>query len=293
VFKELSDDTMDKIVQKYAPQKVALPLQVGDSNASCLSRLNDATLLEKASKAKNGDVFQRLMSGECVGYNSQSEADLALLSILKFWTGNDSEQMKRIFCQSGLYETISRKSNPEDYLNRTIQAAIEKPGDTYKPRQGKRKTARAQGGQEQAQQSADNRSVITWNEANLPEIVHQAEDAMIAANCSGKNTLIFQRGGSLVRIGKATSTTTRCGAIKSPDANVIFPITSNYLQNFLTKIIRWQKWNERKQEFVDCACPKKVADILLEKQGEYRTRGSCVFQGRIERQGCWKLDKKE
>jgi len=201
--------------------KAALSTQQRTSGTSRPSDLDDDAVIEKAGKAKNGDAFQRLMGGDWAGYKSQSEADQALMFMLAWWTGNNSDQMQRLFCASGLNETISRKPNPEAYLNRTIQAAIAGTSDTYQPRQQRQKAARAERKPEQAQQDGDDRPLIIWNEAQLPEIVNKTEDAIISANKSGKFTLIFQRGGILVRIGKAASIAIRRGTIKSPGTNVI------------------------------------------------------------------------
>jgi putative DNA primase/helicase len=65
--------------------------------------LSDQDLIAKAKAAANGDRFTKLWQGDYSGYPSQSEADLALCSMLAFWTGKDAEQMDRLFRQSGLF----------------------------------------------------------------------------------------------------------------------------------------------------------------------------------------------
>jgi len=47
--------------------------------------LEDEGLLEKARNASNGEKFERLWNGNTVGYDSQSEADMALCCLLAFW----------------------------------------------------------------------------------------------------------------------------------------------------------------------------------------------------------------
>lgn len=64
--------------------------------------LNDAELLRRAQAAANGGRFSTLWNGNCDGYPSQSEADLALCSMLAFWTGPDPDRIDRLFRQSGL-----------------------------------------------------------------------------------------------------------------------------------------------------------------------------------------------
>jgi hypothetical protein len=64
---------------------------------------DDAALVERATRAKNGERFRQLWRGEWSGYPSQSEADLALCSMLVFWTDGDADCVDRLFRQSGLY----------------------------------------------------------------------------------------------------------------------------------------------------------------------------------------------
>lgn len=68
------------------------------------SELADETLVQKASDAANGAWFTKLYSGDWEDlYPSQSEADLALVGSLAFWSGGDEEQIDRLFRNSGLY----------------------------------------------------------------------------------------------------------------------------------------------------------------------------------------------
>ncbi len=60
-----------------------------------VSYLSDKSVIEKTSKSVNRDKFKKLWSGDIPNYESRSEADLALASILAFWCGRDIEQMDR------------------------------------------------------------------------------------------------------------------------------------------------------------------------------------------------------
>jgi hypothetical protein len=64
----------------------------------------DSELLAHAMRAKNGSTFTKLWNGEwqAAGYESQSEADAALLSMLRFWTGGNKERVFSLFSKSGL-----------------------------------------------------------------------------------------------------------------------------------------------------------------------------------------------
>src|SRR5262249_50248619 len=65
--------------------------------------LTDDQIIEAATRA-NGPKSARLWAGDISGYPSASEADLALLGILAYWTGGDAARMERLFSRSALGE---------------------------------------------------------------------------------------------------------------------------------------------------------------------------------------------
>lgn len=81
--------------------------------------MSDGTLVERALAADNGTKFDALTRGHMDGYPSQSEADLALMSILCFWT-RDNAQVKRIFRCTKLGQRDKATKN-DVYLNRCLQ----------------------------------------------------------------------------------------------------------------------------------------------------------------------------
>jgi len=83
---------------------------------------SDEEILRRARSAANGDKFATLWSGDRTGYASDSEADLALCSMLAFWTGPDEERIASLFARSGL---MRDKWNRPDYRRRTIAQALE------------------------------------------------------------------------------------------------------------------------------------------------------------------------
>lgn len=96
--------------------------------------LDDETLLSRARDAANGDRFERLWRGQTTGYPSQSEADMALCSMLAFWTGGDPEQMNRLFRDSGLMRPKWDEQHFADgatYGERTIERAINGSDEFY------------------------------------------------------------------------------------------------------------------------------------------------------------------
>jgi hypothetical protein len=77
--------------------------------------------------AERTDKGRRLIEGDTSGYRSGSEADLALLEKLAFYT-QDAEQLERIWCDSGLYR---KKLDRTDYRRRTIAKALDRLPETY------------------------------------------------------------------------------------------------------------------------------------------------------------------
>lgn len=81
--------------------------------------LDDAEVVEMAMRAANANKFNLLCQGDTVQYPSQSEADLALLSILAFYT-RSNEQVKRLFRMSALGKRDKAQKN-DTYLNYAIK----------------------------------------------------------------------------------------------------------------------------------------------------------------------------
>jgi len=101
--------------------------------------LEDEELLEKARNASNGEKFERLWSGNTVGYDSHSEADMALCCLLAFWTGGDRTQIEQLFRQSGLMREKWDEVHYADgstYGEKTIERAIASTSDFYDPDAG-------------------------------------------------------------------------------------------------------------------------------------------------------------
>jgi putative DNA primase/helicase len=108
--------------------------------------LDDAALLDKARSAKNGTDFERLWSGDTSGHGGDdSAADLALCSLLAFWTGNDADRIDRLFRQSGLFRPKwdSRRGEAGTYGSMTVDKAVAGCKEFYGDRQGVRSEAPA------------------------------------------------------------------------------------------------------------------------------------------------------
>jgi putative DNA primase/helicase len=88
------------------------------------SRLSDDEIIWKGQRMEGqaGAKFRLLWAGDRRGYNSPSEADLALCNYLAFFCGPGSEErIAELFAQSGLNRS---KWKRDDYRKRTIGKAL-------------------------------------------------------------------------------------------------------------------------------------------------------------------------
>ena len=99
------------------------------------SYLTDEQVIEHAKRSKSGEKFQALYDGHWEElYNSQSEADMAFISMLAFWCGCVEEQIDRLFRNSGLMRPKwDRMSGDATYGQITIRNAVASAKSIYLP----------------------------------------------------------------------------------------------------------------------------------------------------------------
>lgn len=98
--------------------------------------LTDEDVLSLAVRARNGEKFERLYSGdwEGIGYGSHSEADLALCSMLAFYCGPDPERIEEMFSGSDL--SRGKWFDRPQYRKTTITKALSDMTEFYSPTTG-------------------------------------------------------------------------------------------------------------------------------------------------------------
>jgi len=118
----------NEIYEKYFSEPVKPKTEIKITE---ISDLNDEELLERMFSSRRGYEIQKLFNGDWSSYPSQSEADLALVSHLIFWTQRDIERTDNLFRQSGL---MREKWKRGDYRGRTIDLALKRQFYTYEPK---------------------------------------------------------------------------------------------------------------------------------------------------------------
>ncbi len=126
-----NDDALRTLLDTFMKRST----RVSSKTVEPVSYLDDDGVIAHASGSESGDKFKALYAGNWEeGYNSQSDADMALVSILAFWCGNVEEQIDRIFRTSGLMrDKWDRMTGDSTYGQITIRNAVSTNGEIYTP----------------------------------------------------------------------------------------------------------------------------------------------------------------
>ena len=119
-----AQDYLDQFIATVFPVEPAV-----DLSAFLSRKTATPDTLERIRSSAQAAKFDSLWAGNWSGYESQSQADAALLSILRFWTGGDKEEAFRLFAASGLCRDKWTKRS--DYRERTWKAIDS--GEVYTP----------------------------------------------------------------------------------------------------------------------------------------------------------------
>ena len=119
---------LDKFMKRKSASKPAF-------QGSAVSYFTDEQVLAHACEAANGEKFKALYDGNWEDYyGSQSDADMALVSMLCFWCGCVEEQIDRIFRTSALMrEKWDRATGASTYGQITIRNAVLACSEIYRP----------------------------------------------------------------------------------------------------------------------------------------------------------------
>ncbi len=124
-------DVLDRLYRHVFKDEMPADKTNGYRGRTASLDVDDEDLLALAMQAKNGEKFSRLWRGDTNDYASdESRADLALCSLLAFWTDGDTKRMDHLFRQSGL---MREKWNRHDYRERTFNKVLEGRTEFYQP----------------------------------------------------------------------------------------------------------------------------------------------------------------
>lgn len=135
VFRQGSVARNDEALQTVLDTFMRRASRVAGSRVEPCSYLTDDQVIAHASASESGEKFKALYAGNWEeGYDSQSDADMALVSMLAFWCGNVEEQIDRIFRTSGLYRPKwDRRTGDSTYGQITIRNAVSTSSTIYIP----------------------------------------------------------------------------------------------------------------------------------------------------------------
>ena len=126
---------IDWLVQEHLsePQR---PTHATDREPSATENLNAGEVIGSIRASRQSAKFEALMQGNTTGYGSQSEADLALCSVIAFWS-QSTAVIDTIFRTSGLMRAKWDKKHRADgstYGQMTIKEALSGKRETYQPK---------------------------------------------------------------------------------------------------------------------------------------------------------------
>ncbi len=133
---ERNDEALKTMLETFMKRKS----KTSTSIVEPCSYFTDEQVIQHIVASESGDKFKALYNGQWQElYESQSDADMALVSILAFWCGNVEEQIDRIFRSSGLYrEKWERHTGDSTYGQITIRNVVSSNSNIYLPiRDGK------------------------------------------------------------------------------------------------------------------------------------------------------------
>ena len=144
VHREYVASADDSDTESHSTESDAATVDDDTEATPTSTSLSDQQLLQRAKNAANGEKFSRLWRGNTAGYESHSEADMALCSLLPFWTGGDATQLDRLFRDSGLMREKWNKQHFADgstYGEKTVERAIAGTSEFYEPSGNTRSTS--------------------------------------------------------------------------------------------------------------------------------------------------------
>lgn len=127
---EIDENNVVKLLEIIHPTLFHEEKQIIHNTQSFMKYMSVDDIIQIMIKSKNAEKYKSLLLGRWkhFGYNSQSEADCALMGALYFYTQGDTCIMKELFTRSGLYRGKNKGPNYIDNLIKFVSG-----GSTYNP----------------------------------------------------------------------------------------------------------------------------------------------------------------
>ncbi len=107
--------------------------------------------------------------------------------------------------------------------------------------------------------------VIQWRNGFLPQIVDEAEDALLGLDAFR----LFQRSGMLVRVVRKEVFSSRSYK-RPPGVLGTVMVEAPHLTELMTRAARWEKFDSRSEKWVRTNAPEKVATTYLSRAWSWR-----------------------
>lgn len=268
-YREMFDD----------PPKDAAPPPNGQPNGRPSPPADDSddALIERARRAKNGVKFAALFDdGDTGDYQGdESSADMALATMLAFWTGRDAGRIEALFGRSALGQRGKWRDRP-DYRQRTIQRAVETCSEVYTPDAGRPRIRRdgkhggdgaGVNGHAGANGHGGKTSEDSIPQAARPDIIVTTEEHLAvneAVEALRGAPRLFQRGGSLVTIlAECRPTPKRHDPTRPPGSLRIAVLPNPQIRLLMSQHARWWRFAKGKgddAEAVPITPPGAIVD---------------------------------
>jgi hypothetical protein len=131
---EARQSVLDEFYTEVFPEKREAPRQPAPRTSA--TSATDDEIVARAMSFANGGEFTRLWNGNRNGHGSQSEADLALCSMLYFASGGSRADVERLFGQS-TFGARDKWQKRADYRQRTLDLACQGGYWTPSPANGR------------------------------------------------------------------------------------------------------------------------------------------------------------
>lgn len=119
--KECTNAVMVTLENDMVKNKLSLEEKKKKINEDLLKKNTDIVISNMHNQKNWEKVYSLFDLGDTTGYNSASEADLALCCIIAFWAGNRPDLIDSAFRRSSLYR---EKWERDDYREETIRKSI-------------------------------------------------------------------------------------------------------------------------------------------------------------------------